>query len=87
MKNLALATFIAIFILVTAWAWLERKPSPVQASPLTQEVQPLVKRAMKYHNVKFSTCLEGDYFFYRDGQKCRLFTPKFVESLKLHPGI
>ena len=53
----------------------------IKPNPRWGVASPIVKAAHKYHGIKHSQFDEfGFGYFYRDSQRCRLFTRAFLKS-------
>ena len=52
---------------------------PVEPQYIAEVAPRLVHRAHLYHGIQFSTLdhATGEWHFYRDGKRCRLFTEAF----------
>jgi len=77
--KLALVTASLVLSLATAHAWhkvLTWTP-PVVATVAT----PDIVAAHRYHGIKSSLVAGGEHYFIRNGQRCKLFTPGFVQNL------
>jgi len=74
---------IALFCSVLAgeYAWLKHQAETAPTWYQDGIASPKIKAAMKYHGILFAERLaDGTLVFWRDGQRCKLFTEGFLRS-------
>ena len=76
-KSILILIFLVISLIAMGGRIQHTKPDLSRG----RVAPPIFKQAHRYHGIKYSKLQKGEWIFYRDNKRCRLFTKAFYKSI------